>query len=47
MSTPFGHLLTSRESLLASLSGMLQHKRLLPWSYLNGLKVRYTWKAKE
>ena len=27
--------------------GMLQHKRLLPWSHLNGLKVRLTWKATE
>ena len=25
--------------------GMLQHKRLLPWTHLNGLKVRLTWKA--
>ena len=24
--------------------GMLQHKGLLPWSHLNGLKVRLTWK---
>ena len=27
--------------------GMLQHKRLLPWTHLNGLKVRITWKASE
>ncbi len=27
--------------------GMLQHKGLLPWSHLNGLKVRLTWKATE
>ncbi len=27
--------------------GMLQHKRLLPWTHLNGLKVRLTWKADE
>ena len=26
--------------------GMLQHKGLLPWTYLNGLKVRLTWEAK-
>ena len=24
--------------------GMLQHQGLLPWSHLNGLKVRYRWK---
>ena len=24
--------------------GMLQHARLLPWTHLNGLKVRYQWK---
>ncbi len=24
--------------------GMLQHQRLLPWSHLNGLKVRLAWK---
>jgi len=24
--------------------GMLQHQRLLPWTHLNGLKVRLTWK---
>ena len=23
--------------------GMLQHQRLIPWSHLNGLKVRYDW----
>ncbi len=27
--------------------GMLQHKRLLPWTRLNALKVRLTWKAVE
>ena len=25
--------------------GMLQHKGLLPWTHLNGLKVRLTWKS--
>ena len=25
--------------------GMLQHERLLPWTHLNGLKVRLNWKA--
>ena len=24
--------------------GMLQHKKLVPWTHLNGLKVRLTWK---
>ena len=27
--------------------GMLQHNKLLPWTHLNGLKVKLTWTAKE